>query len=239
MNREEIICLADEAGMTYLKHISDESWIQVERFVNLIRQAHAQPDPDEGDLGSIRLFIKRDGTWHRVDSYEEALKALYPMPSSTNTAHSSTYSADSSIHSADSAESFCKSKCNSKHEQSAPKAVYVGDGKTKRTVEFNEYVGNKRIVVKHSLVDARAENEPVAYMHTCGSDIQINTLPAYCYGDNWIRTPLYTSPQSKPLIALTDEEIADVWANSKRDVFDFIIPFARAIEAKLGSKNYD
>ena len=38
------------------------------------------------------------------------------------------------------------------------------------------------------------KQEPVAYMHTLEGDVQINNLPAECYGDHWTRTPLYAAP---------------------------------------------
>ena len=63
--------------------------------------------------------------------------------------------------------------------------------------------------VKERISEPVENLEPVAYMHTCGSDIQINTLPAHCYGNNWTRTPLYTAPPSKPWQSLTDEDIKE------------------------------
>lgn len=87
------------------------------------------------------------------------------------------------------------------------------------------------------LISEPVENlEPVAYMHTCGSDIQINTLPAHCYGNNWTRTPLYTAPPSKPWVSMTFEEIKNIWVANYHDT-DATDAFAYAIEAALRSKN--
>jgi intergrase/recombinase len=38
-------------------------------------------------------------------------------------------------------------------------------------------------------------------------------------------------------VGLTDEEYASAWAQSKGDVLNRLVPFARAIEAKLKEKN--
>lgn len=47
-----------------------------EDAMKALRQALVQPEQDEGVDGSVRVFIKRDGEWERVDSYEKALKTL-------------------------------------------------------------------------------------------------------------------------------------------------------------------
>lgn len=63
---------------------------------------------------------------------------------------------------------------------------------------------------------------------------------------NWIadkqfqhEADLYTTPQ-RTWVGLTDEEIEDVWANCSVDWDDTInvLTLARAIEAKLRSKNH-
>ena len=89
--------------------------------------------------------------------------------------------------------------------------------------------------IKERISEPVENLEPVAYMHTCGSDIQINTLPAHCYGNNWTRTPLYTAPPSKPWVSLTDEELNDVAEESEFGYKNL----ARAIEAALKEKNND
>jgi hypothetical protein len=76
-------------------------------------------------------------------------------------------------------------------------------------------------------------NKPVAWIeHHKGGDNLVWDDPS---GE---RTPLYTTPQ-RTWVGLTDEEI-----NSVRYKRDWTAPwtdttFARAIEAKLRSKNYD
>lgn len=47
-------------------------------------------------------------------------------------------------------------------------------------------------------------------------------------------TPLYTSPQAKPWVGLTDEEISKTFETK---VWDARRSYARAIEAKLKEKN--
>lgn len=44
--------------------------------IEALEQALAQPNAGEGVDGSVRVFIKSDGEWERVDSYEKALNAL-------------------------------------------------------------------------------------------------------------------------------------------------------------------
>ena len=44
--------------------------------IEALEQALAQPNAGEGIDGSVRVFIKRDGEWERVDSYEQALTTL-------------------------------------------------------------------------------------------------------------------------------------------------------------------
>lgn len=70
--------------------------------------------------------------------------------------------------------------------------------------EEKAYIDNVIEALRQAL--AQPEQEPVAWMHTCGSDTQINTLPAECYGDNWTRTPLYTAPPKREWVGLTVEE---------------------------------
>jgi hypothetical protein len=48
--------------------------------------------------------------------------------------------------------------------------------------------------------------------------------------------PLYDHPQARE--PLTDEEIAKAWSQSKGDVFMRLKPFARAIEAAHGIKEF-
>jgi len=51
-------------------------------------------------------------------------------------------------------------------------------------------------------------------------------------------TPLYTAPPKREWVGLTDDEYASALAQSKGDVLNRLVPFARAIEAKLKEKNH-
>lgn len=116
----------------------------------------------------------------------------------------------------------------------AAKAAHMMDLYDKLGVKWGE---DPFVVIEkmRKAFEQAEKQEPVAWMDVDGYVIDFDKTELQ--KDYAFIQPLYTAPQSKPLIALTDEEIADVWANSKRDVFDFVIPFARAIEAKLGEKN--
>ena len=82
--------------------------------------------------------------------------------------------------------------------------------------------------------EAQPKPVPVAWMHEWNGDVQINNLPAECYGEHWTRTPLYTAPPQREWQGLTDEEIEDAcWT----EVDQRLRSFTRAIEAKLKEKN--
>ena len=73
-------------------------------------------------------------------------------------------------------------------------------------------------------------DEPVAWMDRDGCLWNTTTHP-----DSY--TPLYTRPAQ--WVGLTDEEIEKISDEIERsDFFDVVVPFARAIEAKLKEKNY-
>lgn len=95
--------------------------------------------------------------------------------------------------------------------------------------------------VKERISEPAENLEPVAYMHTCGSDIQINTLPAHCYGNNWTRTPLYTAPPKREWQGLTDEERVQAFVDAGLELaymdYDADMKISKVIEAKLKEKN--
>lgn len=89
------------------------------------------------------------------------------------------------------------------------------------------------------------EQEPVAWELRKGKTdrvlIEITNNPKRAY--DWKcsleeAVPLYTAPPSKPWVSLTDDEYASALAQSKGDVLNRLVPFARAIEAKLKEKNH-
>ena len=83
---------------------------------------------------------------------------------------------------------------------------------------------------------AQPEPEPVAWMHEWNGDVQINNLPAECYGEHWTRTPLYTAPPQREFVGLTDDEQVEVAWSCGAMSADWL-DFARAIESKLRGKN--
>ena len=89
---------------------------------------------------------------------------------------------------------------------------------------------------------AQPEQEPVVWMYQDKSTHQVSFqkyMRAFVDHGATYETPLYTTPpQRKPL---TDEEISRLWSQSLADTEgETYLPlneFARAIEAKLRSKN--
>ena len=85
------------------------------------------------------------------------------------------------------------------------------------------------------------QQEPVAWLDTFTDEAYSNSeLDEEAKKD---LTPLYTAPPKRERsehcewVGLTDEEYASAWAKSKGDVLNRLVPFARAIEAKLRAKN--
>ena len=75
---------------------------------------------------------------------------------------------------------------------------------------------------------AQPEQEPV-----CDKD------PYYC---GYVRCQLgkvckNTAPPKREWVGLTDDDIFYIWEDCKRNIFDFVTPYAQAIEAKLKEKN--
>lgn len=52
---------------------------KTEKAIEALRQALAQPEQDEGVDGSVRIYIKRNGTFERVDTVEKALELSREM----------------------------------------------------------------------------------------------------------------------------------------------------------------
>ena len=86
---------------------------------------------------------------------------------------------------------------------------------------------------------AQPEPEPVAY-GVLDDNGQIDWTAEYPFSNEpgWPDSvPLYTAPPQREWQGLTDEEMADAWAQSKGDVLLRLKPFAHAIEDKLREKN--
>jgi hypothetical protein len=100
-------------------------------------------------------------------------------------------------------------------------------------------------VLRQALVDAddtsqervdeivKDEQEPVAWFSTSPDGKLSNKFACKPTEGNWVE-PLYTAPQKKEWVGLTDEEIlAEIPITTIRPA----TTFARAIEAKLKEKN--
>ena len=84
---------------------------------------------------------------------------------------------------------------------------------------------------------AKEEQEPVGYAHV--EDLKREHHDFYVNRERGVNeVPLYAAPPKRKWVGLTDEEIADSWSKSKGDVLYRLVPFARAIEAKLREKNH-
>jgi hypothetical protein len=86
-----------------------------------------------------------------------------------------------------------------------------------------------------------AQQEPVARQYQNRDGVWKDFISEKHYKDtledgSWPIRNLYTSPQ-RTWVGLTDEEITDIWAESSPYYHED--DFARAIEAKLRSKNED
>ena len=85
------------------------------------------------------------------------------------------------------------------------------------------------------------EQKPVAWMSdspTKGNGKQLHWTKAEAWRWSSNITPLYTAPPKREWVGLTDDEYASALAQSKGDVLNRLVPFARAIEAKLKEKNH-
>ncbi len=84
---------------------------------------------------------------------------------------------------------------------------------------------------------AQPEQKIVAYWN--GQDLirraeEVSSVPNWT---DFYYIPLYSEPQSKPLIALTDKEIETTFFDMQQYVKVDLKAFARAIEVKLRGKN--
>ena len=85
---------------------------------------------------------------------------------------------------------------------------------------------------------AQPEQEPVAYLN-----IEIEGTGGYLDWDNdipasWYKSiPLYTAPPKREWVGLTHDDIENLWNGVQWSISDFVIPFTRAVEAKLKEKN--
>ena len=97
---------------------------------------------------------------------------------------------------------------------------------------FNPEMANHE-AVRDLLIECRdalaqPEQEPVAYMGSAGLGYDKN---------KYLSIPLYTAPSRKEWVGLTGDDIENLWNGVQWSISDFVIPFTRAIEAKLKEKN--
>ena len=86
--------------------------------------------------------------------------------------------------------------------------------------------------------NVKPEQEPVAWMNEWNGDVQINKLPAECYGEHWTRTPLYTAPPRREWVGLTDEERHKCWSGiDHKTCISHTRAYGDVIEAMLKEKN--
>ena len=98
---------------------------------------------------------------------------------------------------------------------------------------------NAITAIKEAL--AQPEQEPVAWMSPSWIDPDTRGWQSDSFEsipiEGWL--PIYTTPPQRTWVGLTDEEISDLWCEVSNT--DFVTAdthvFARAIEAKLRSKN--
>ena len=93
----------------------------------------------------------------------------------------------------------------------------------------------------------REQQEPVAYSYTSritgAKGFSHHPMPRFIDADSWNIKPLYTHPQSKPWVGLTDEEREHIWnivgnSDAHGDVDGLSGRYVMdAIEAKLKEKN--
>lgn len=86
---------------------------------------------------------------------------------------------------------------------------------------------------------AQPEQEPVAWM--CPDDPDRETAfswqSGHCVGCGKQRVPVYTTPQQRPWVGLTDEEIKAIAATPAAIPGSYVHSVARAISDKLKEKN--
>jgi hypothetical protein len=94
--------------------------------------------------------------------------------------------------------------------------------------------GKAIAAIKEAL--AQPEQEPVCWVMPDGKTV--DKWGRQFYGST-VGEPLYTAPQQRPWVSLTDEEIQDCYKAAYKVVQGrrLEVSFARAIEAKLKEKN--
>ena len=98
---------------------------------------------------------------------------------------------------------------------------------------------------------AQPEQEPVAWACFKNGQLQTELIGTEADVDFWcasddaevqgmVKVALYTHPPRREWRGLTEEEIDEISDRIERsNFFDIVIPFARAIEQALRSKNYE
>jgi len=86
-----------------------------------------------------------------------------------------------------------------------------------------------------AIAKAEKQSEPVAWMHCQGNfeEAACRPLDEDEILRGWTQKPLYTTPQQRTWVGLTNEEMNDIWSDQKRSGESI----TRAIEAKLKEKN--
>jgi|694.fasta_scaffold05241_18 hypothetical protein len=87
----------------------------------------------------------------------------------------------------------------------------------------------REVEERMAALEQPAQQEPVGYF-------SVNNYGRWEENEGTYGQPLYDHPQARE--PLTDEEIAKAWSQSKGDVFMRLKPFARAIEAAHGIKEF-
>ena len=110
----------------------------------------------------------------------------------------------------------------------AMNSLMMGDS---TQLQLAENLGNKKLYTTPQ--PKQEQGEPVAWamLHDNGAFIDAICPEEHAKGEGEYTHPLYTTPQQRTWVGLTDEEIDECdWGQSERD-------HARAIEAKLKEKN--
>jgi hypothetical protein len=89
----------------------------------------------------------------------------------------------------------------------------------------------------------QAQGEPVAWMYICDGDeahpVLVNTQKDWTRASWWHEVPLYTKPQTKEWVGLSDDERRELWWNTDMSGMPEH-DYGKAIESKLKEKNgYD
>ena len=116
-------------------------------------------------------------------------------------------------------------------------ALEAADGLKDVTRRVNELIAENK-ALKAALAQP-AQQEPVAWMDIDEKG-SASGLRYWSEPDNRHEVALYTTPQQRPWVGLTDEEIDDIYWQHTNHSGNYevpIWPYERAIEAKLKEKN--